>query len=252
VDNGETDTSSFNWSWNWKICLFSFTMLPLMVFLGFWQLDRAQQKRTLQDAIALQQGKPPLDWSAATGLAEQDLRYRTVTMAGRVDLNRVLLVENQVWQGRLGYHLVVPLYLAEGGAVLVNFGWLAATQYREALPPIPSLDAVNKVTGKLTKPSRNRLLTAAPLGDQWPQTTLQIDIEQFQPAVTAPLLDWVLQIDAQDPAALAVAWQTLQMPPEKHLGYAVQWFAMSLVLMALTVFANSNLGQVLRLWKKKQ
>lgn len=243
----------FKWSFNWKICLFSLTLFPLLVGLGFWQLQRAEQKDTLQDLLARQQDLSPLHWTAETALELKDgsYLYREVEMDGHFDTEKVLLLENQVWHGRVGYHVIVPFYLNAGGAVLVNLGWLAGTGYRDQLPDIPPLNNVGSIKGKLVRPSQNRLLQRQVLSDKWPQATLQVDIEQLQQVVDAPLLAWIMQIDQQHPAALVVEWRNIQMPASKHLGYAWQWFSMAFALLVLSVFANSNLGQILSHRKKK-
>lgn len=245
--------SKFKWLLNWKICLFSITLLPLLIVLGFWQLHRAEEKHTLQDLLDQQQDRPPLHLSAVEGreLQDHDYLYRQVRMEGKFDTQKVWLLENQVWQGRVGYQVIAPFHLHGGGAVLVNLGWLASTGYRDDLPSLPPLDSVTTVTGTLVRPSINTLLKQQKLTDQWPQPILQIEIEQLQQVVDTPLLAWVLQIESQHPAALAVNWRTIQMPASKHLGYAWQWFAMAVALLVLTVFANSNLGQVLSHRDKK-
>jgi surfeit locus 1 family protein len=245
VKNGHTERISFKWTLNWKICLFSAMLMPLLIGLGFWQLARAEQKRTLQDLVATQQDKPPVEWGADTAVNNENFRYRQVSMQGHFETQKVWLLENQIWQGKLGYQVVAPFHLPSGEAVLVNLGWIASTGYRSDLPQIPPLANFKRVTGKLVLPSQNRLLKQQDLVDTWPQQTLQIDIAQFQQKLGVPLLKWVLHIDPDHPAALAVKWQDIQMPASKHLGYAWQWFAMAFALMVLTVFANSNLAQVL-------
>lgn len=240
--------TEFRWSLNWKICLFSFLLLPLLIYLGFWQLQRADEKYTLQDLIAEQQELPPLQWppSATDGAATGTHLYREVQMEGEFAAQRTWLLENKIYQSRVGYEVLTPFILANGEAILVNRGWIEGTGYRDRLPAIPPVEQVTSVSGRLLEPTRNTLLNQVIPGEQWPQPILQIDLQQMQMFVDAPLLPWVLQINSQHPAALTVDWQDVNMPANKHLGYAWQWFSMALALVILTIFANSNLGQVLR------
>jgi cytochrome oxidase assembly protein ShyY1 len=51
-----------------------------------------------------------------------------------------------------------------------------------------------------------------------------------------------LRLDQDSPGALQTGWATVSVQPAKHTGYAVQWFVMALVLLIMTVVANSNLA----------
>jgi surfeit locus 1 family protein len=86
-------------------------------------LDRAAQKAELQTAFAERFQLPP------TPLAEVDPadsanRYRHVVAAGRYDNAHQLLLDNQVRDGRPGYHALTPLRLRDGTAILIDRGWL--------------------------------------------------------------------------------------------------------------------------------
>lgn len=233
--------------------MFSFLFLPLLVGLGVWQLGRAEEKHTLQELLTQQQDLPPVQWAddMPTDVADSAHLYRQVIMSGQFDRQKSWLLDNRIWQGRIGYEVIVPFHLAHGGTILVNRGWIAGTGYRDRLPKIPPVGSAGSVTGQLVKPSRNVLLAPQQQGADWPQTILQIDTEHMQQAVKGQLLPWVLQIDPQHSAALSVNWQNVNMPASKHLGYAWQWFTMALALLVLSIFANSNLGQVLSKTNKK-
>lgn len=236
----------FTWTLNWKICLFSLLLLPLLIGLGFWQLQRAEQKATLQELLIQQQDLPPLQWPAGESPAADETGnlYRRVIMQGQFNNQQTWLLENKILHGRVGYEALVPFYLKDGRAVLVNRGWLAGTGYRDQLPEVPKAVA-ESASGRLVKPSNNALLQQQLTAERWPQTALQVDLEQMQAILGVPLLPWVLQIEPQHPAALDAQWSNINMPASKHLGYAWQWFSMALALLILTIFANSNLGQVL-------
>lgn len=214
-------------------------------------MQRASEKHTLQDLIAEQQDLPPLQWPAEGGVpADETYLYRDVRMSGRFAAEQVWLLENRIHQSRVGYEVLVPFYLTGGEAILVNRGWIEGTGYRDQLPQVTPVASTAEVSGKLIEPSHNTLLQQSIEAAQWPQPILQIDLEQMQKFVDAPLLPWILQIDAQHPVALTVDWQNVNMPASKHLGYAWQWFTMALALIILTIFANSNLGQVISRSKK--
>ena len=240
------NVAEFEWQINWKLCLLCALLLLLLVSLGFWQLHRAQEKQTLQELLKQQQELPALQWSrdSAKTLVAENVAFRQVVMTGSFDPQKIWLLENQTWQGQLGVHVIQLFSLQDGGAVLVNRGWLAAGEYRNQLPPVPATSA-KRVRGRLVKPTDNIFLKQQPLIETWPQTLLEVNIDQLQAVSKGPLIPWILQIDEADPSALQVHWRNINMPASKHLGYAWQWFSMAFVLSILTLFANSNLSQVL-------
>jgi surfeit locus 1 family protein len=54
-----------------------------------------------------------------------------------------------------------------------------------------------------------------------------------------------VRIDAGESGALSVDWQVVNMSPQKHQGYAVQWFAMAAVLFGFYIVRCSNIWQLL-------
>ena len=228
---------------NWKISLFSLLLLPVLVGLGFWQLQRADEKSTIQQLLAEQQARPPVTLNAAPLDDSQQWLYRPIRATGRPDAQHLLLLENRIHQGRIGFNLIVPLTMADGGLLLVNCGWLPAPPERGQLPQLPPLPASVTVSGRLVKPSHNPLLRGQQANTQWPRMILQVDIPSMAQSLGQPVSPWLLQLDSDSPMALVVDWQPLNMSAGKHIGYAVQWFLMALALIILAVFANSNLGR---------
>lgn len=228
-------------------------LLPLLIGAGFWQLQRAAEKHTLQELLAEQQHLPPLQWPEPGNPAHDPAYlYRQVTVEGHFVPEQMWLIENKIHHGQVGYEVVAPFYLADGAVLLVNRGWFEGTGYREQLPMVPAPNDVQQVTGRLTTPSTNTLLQQQLPPGNWPQTALQVDIEQMQRSISAPISPWILQIAPDHSAALTTAWQNTNMPASKHLGYAWQWFTMALALIVLTIFANSNLGQLISRTKKSE
>src|SRR5690606_12915045 len=86
-------------------------LLPLLLGLGFWQLDRAEQKRAwlAQLAAAAQQEAVNLN---AVQPDYPAVAQRRVEARGRYDADRQLLLDNQIRAGRQGYLVLTPLRLA--------------------------------------------------------------------------------------------------------------------------------------------
>src|SRR5690554_4858504 len=111
----------------------------LLLSLGFWQLDRAQQKETLYRQLEERARAPVVDLAAA-GAARanaEDMHWRRVMLRGRYDPVVHFLLDNQVYRGRPGYFVYTPFLLAgESVRVLVNRGWVDAGADRGHAPDV--------------------------------------------------------------------------------------------------------------------
>lgn len=231
----------FKLEFNWKISLFTVLLLPVMVGLGFWQLQRADEKNTIQQSLEQQQALPPIDLAQAD--TAEVTAFRRVNFFGRPDSRHMWLVENQVYQGKIGFHLVFPVAMEDGRHVLVNAGWLAGGGQRGDIPPLPELPDSAVFSGQLRTVSENRFLRGELVDAGWPKRILQVDIPAMENSLGKPLLPWVVQLDAASPMAQTVYWPALNMSSDKHIAYAVQWFLMAFVLAILWLYANSNFGR---------
>ena len=106
--------------------------MVLLVRLGFWQLDRLQQKRDFNVMMAERWRSEPLDLNTQSLPADpqgfKDLEYRRVAAQGQWDYEHQILISNQTFQGTAGYVVVTPLVLGDNRAVLVARGWIPADE----------------------------------------------------------------------------------------------------------------------------
>jgi cytochrome oxidase assembly protein ShyY1 len=47
-------------------------------------------------------------------------------------------------------------------------------------------------------------------------------------------------LSADQPGVFQYNWQPINMKPEKHLGYAFQWFALAFVLIIIFIVVNTQ------------
>jgi len=218
-------------------------VLMLLMSLGFWQLDRAEQKRVLLQAY----GDRPTDAAIRIGsdfTLGPDWRYRRAQVVGTYDAEHQFLLDNRVLQGRVGYHVLTPLRLAQGDAVvLVNRGWVAQGATRADLPPLPApADAELSTEGLIDFPS-DKVFVLGEGEDRdpgWPKVLQQIRLDLHAQQLGVRLLPMVLLLDKDQPGGFVREWNPVVVGPEKHLGYAVQWFALAAALVILYVWVNLN------------
>lgn len=234
----------FTIAWDWKLSLLCILTLPVLLSLGFWQLERAEQKRARQMQLERQQVLPPALLSTVP--APQLGNYRRVIARGRFDQERYWLLDNRHRQGRVGYEVIAPFYLEEGGALLVNRGWTPAGATRAERPEAPPPSGQVSLFAELVPTAQHPLLEGIASGPEWPKVIVALEPEVMARQLGEPLPKRYLRLDDGSPGALIAAWPAARVGVQKHLGYAFQWFAMALGVILWFVFANSNLWQWLR------
>lgn len=210
--------------------------MAVCVRLGFWQLDRLEQRRTYNAALRTATALPALELDSFTiqAIARNPGRFinRRVRARGSYAPSGEVVLRGRSQGGRPGVHLVTPLRLqASNTAVMVNRGWA------------PSPDALTVNLDSLREPgvqSVGGLLLAVPAEGPGPQpaggTWLRLHLPTLKERAGYPLLP--LYIQQTSPSAGAAALQRVPAPElseGSHLSYAIQWF--SFAAIALIGFA---------------
>lgn len=218
-------------------------VMPLLLALGFWQLDRARQKAELQAAFAEQLRQPPA-LLAEVNPSDPASRYRRVIAAGRYDGEHQLLLDNQIRDGRPGYHVLTPLRLADGSAILINRGWLPLGASRRELPDVSVTAEPVTVSGWLAQPAGPGLRLGDAAGEdlKWPRVIPHVDYPRLDILLGYPLRPALILLE---PGTSAGYWRDWQprfggYGPERHQSYAVQWFALAAALSILYLAANTR------------
>lgn len=241
----------------WRITLFTLVMLPLMILLGWWQLQRAGEKADLVAMWEQRQARHPAPLQDIRAQPRAWLAYRPVQMSGTFLPEAYFLLDNRIHAGRFGYEVLGILALdGEAGAVLVNRGWIAADPARLETPEIPQPAGRVSVTGHVyVAPGKPYLLAPQQLQPGWPKRIQAVEMEKLAAPVTAltsgGVFPYPVRIDARAPGALTVDWQVINVSPDKHRGYALQWFTMAAVLCVFYLLRCSNLWQWLTRRNKK-
>jgi surfeit locus 1 family protein len=215
-------------------------ILPLLIALGFWQLDRAEQKRAFLDRQKQGMAAPALQLTAATPEDKEALRYRPAAANGHYDAGRQILIDNQVAEGKAGYFVLTP-FILDGSekAILVNRGWIPASRDRKVLPDLTLRNNPAQVIGRINHfPSVGIKLDGA---DQptagWPAVVQVADSAVLSARLGYPLFPFMLELDKQAPEGYRREWREAKvMPPEQHVAYALQWFGLAAALALLFVW----------------
>jgi len=195
--------------------------------LGVWQLDRAQQKQSLQQTMEERQRGPVVTPQELLAAVEPEpLWHRPVQLMGDWAPESTLYLDNRQMDGRTGFFVLTPLRLqGSERTVLVQRGWIARDFLeRTRIPDIETPTGLVQVQGRLAPPPA-RLWS---MGKELPGPIRQnIDLSELALQTGQPLLPGVsvLQTGAAD-ADLRKSWHVVSAGVHKHQGYAAQWFGL--------------------------
>ncbi len=226
-------------AFHWKVTLLCLLTLPVLLSLGVWQLDRADEKRARQAALEAVRAQPPasLPGVEVAQLAE----HQRLLLQGRYRPEKNWLLDNRQRDGQVGYEVVTPFELTDGRVVLVNRGWVEAGVDRSERPDPPVPQGEQTLFADWQKPSDHPLLDGRRSPGGWPKVILAIDPEAMAETLDQPVLNHYARLDEGSPGALVTGWQDFEISAAKHLGYAVQWFAMALAVVIWFILTHIGL-----------
>lgn len=213
-------------------------LLGLLVAVGFamlgrWQLHRAVEKQNMLDAVAkvmTQRQAGPLSAAA------QASGYDWAAGSGHFLNAPVLLLDNQRRGDAVGVHVYLPFRSDAGTTFLVDLGWLLLPGDRR-LPDIAVPVGPQMLSGLLSPPPAPGIALGPAYTEQgraWLLT--RVDIPALSAASRLRLAPRVLRLDPALPLGYARDLDLLSntLPPERHRGYALQWFGLSLAVLVTT------------------
>lgn len=219
--------------WPTLAALFFFV---LTLWLGNWQSGRAETKRALQARYDAATREAPIH-VGNTLLDRDSVLYRKLEVRGVFDDAHTILLDNRVYQGVAGYHVLTPLRINGSQlAILVNRGWMAAGRTREQvqLPPTPRSEV--KLQGMAIDPHSRyiELAHTAPQGRVWQN----LDFSRYAMTYDRELQPVLLLQTSPLEDGLQRAWPRPDTGVSMHVSYAFQWYSLATTLAVLWLAMN--------------
>ena len=215
-----------------------FAGLGVLILLGGWQLVRGLEKQAIDRQLTAG-GDSPVRLDRTTE-NWQTLNNQQVELNGKWLQEKVFLMENRVYNGTVGHELWAPFMLKEDDMViLVNLGWSTDVQ---ALPIAGANDTDNvTVTGQLTLPGTGFTLGPS-YTDQstWPRRIQYFERTELAKALGMSIAPAILVIDPGESQSLIRIWKPYVMDATRHIGYAVQWWGLAVVLIVFGIIWLKN------------
>lgn len=203
--------------------------LLLTIRLGVWQLNRADEKRLIVKAST-----EPSVASTLTPDGMPPAPFQKLRVTGTYLANNPLLLDNQLYQHKLGYQVLSLFKLSDGSLVLLNRGWVEK-------PKEAGLLALTRPTGT----QRLKVSAYYPSSKQWLlgeflsssegdyQVIETLDLSKIEALLGVKLKPYVLRLKEGEKGGYVCEWATANLTPEKHLAYALQWFSFAVVIFSI-------------------
>ncbi|EGX59097.1 hypothetical protein SZN_14276 [Streptomyces zinciresistens K42] len=218
------------------LTLVALLLIPTMIRLGFWQMDRYYERDARNQLVAKALKAEPVPVQRLTspgGKITTGLRYRTVTAVGEFDTDRQVVVRRRVNASEeVGFHVLTPLVLTDGKVLLVNRGWIPAdgpTQASFPTVPAPPSGRVT-VTGRLMPDETTEASGIKNLKGLPDRQIMLIDSKRESRRLGAPVLGGYVAQTAPEPRGDSP--QQIGSPGEENAplnyAYALQWWLLAL------------------------
>jgi surfeit locus 1 family protein len=209
----------------------------VMVNLGFWQLDRLDQRQEFNAQVIARIDQPTvaLDALLAESADPDDLAWRPVAATGTYLVDEQVVVVNRSQNGRAGDNVVTPLRLADGRVLLVNRGFVP---FGVEIPDVPAATvnvqglartSQERRTGQLSDPAEGQL-----------SQVQRVDLDRLAQQIPGEMVPIYVDLLASEPAELPGLPEPVIRPDLSdgpHLAYAVQWFIFSAAVVVGWVLA---------------
>lgn len=202
--------------------------------LGFWQLARGREKQEQLDQVA-----EVLDSRQGIALASMDMTSRSIEWAeGPLHFPHgpLLMLDNQRRGNAVGVSVYQTAERVDGSALLVDLGWLPVAGDRQLPKPRPLTGKIH-VQGLLMPPPSMGLAMGPAISEQPDGSLLltRLDIRALAERRNQRFAERVLRLDPQLPFGFArdLQVQSNTLTPEKHRGYAMQWFGLAAAFAVL-------------------
>jgi surfeit locus 1 family protein len=215
----------------WPLTLIVIAGVALCIWAAFWQMDRREQKRALNELLVQRWDAEPFDLNQEPLPADPvELQFRRVQATGTFDYEEQIALKNDFRNGAPGVNLLTPLILDDGRAILVARGWLPLSEADPAQWPQFNEPTNGPVFG-LIRESQSLAGATPPATPQ--QTWFRVDLAAIQQQMPYELLPVFLDLlpEPERPAdVLPIRTPPPQLADEwMHVGYTMQWFSFAAI-----------------------
>jgi len=254
-------------------------LVILFVKLGVWQLDRAHQKEQIVQRYNIALNAPPQVFSPSMNI-NKEMQYLPLKVSGYYDNQHSFLLDNKFYRRRVGYEVITPFiirsqektisplsyfkksYLKQSALkksdfkkikkiLLVNRGWIPRGKTRNQPPIIPAIKTPLTLLGVVVFPSNKTFVLRNFISrnnneklESWPRLLQVINLKKTSALLNKPSYPFLLRLNHDQPSSFKNNWHPVINGPQKHWGYALQWFALAITSLLLLVVVNLKKSKI--------
>jgi surfeit locus 1 family protein len=227
-----------------KPTLWFLPMFAVLIGLGTWQVERLHWKVALIAQMNANLSATPLTPGEILKLPTAEAQYHRVALAGRFDNSKEAFAFATDANGRPVYHVLTPLILADGKALIVDRGMIPPELRDPRSRAAGQLEGERHIVGVWRTPDPANLFT--------PKPNLQTRLWFARDMAAMAALDHlqllapvVVEADAApNPGGWPKGGQTVISLPNNHLQYAITWYLMALGLLAVYLAYHRQRGRL--------
>ena len=204
-------------------------VLPMLLALGTWQVQRLHWKTELITTLAARQAEAVVDLPA-TDLLGPEWSHRKVHVTATLIADPALRFGARAVAGVPGHHVLQLARLEDGRWLVVDRGWRAD----RSAAPLATPDGAVALVGVLRWLGDVRSTRFTPPNDVPGNRWYRHDRDAYERALGAPVLPVLLSLTQADPRPGTPVPQPLAVDlPNPHLGYAVTWYGLAAGLVVV-------------------
>ncbi|PZQ48255.1 MAG: hypothetical protein DI551_01850 [Micavibrio aeruginosavorus] len=210
--------------------------VAILCGLGTWQIKRMHWKNDIIQRLETQyengRKAAPLTTAQLDEISDDKNPMAYGRVSGHLLRDQSILLGPKSEEGRIGYHLLIPLQVEQGHTLIVNAGWVSALWKDNGEDRLAVLPQDVTVRGIMRVPDWSSFASKnSPDNDFW----YRADIAQIAKAKNLknpyPFLLYADQVDPElaDVKPIEEHW----LPRNKHLQYALFWYALAMIMLGI-------------------
>ncbi len=217
-----------------KILIFAIIFVPITISLGFWQLDRAEEKREIIANYDELLTSEPINLNVKTIYKN----WQPITTIGRFK-DIVIFEDNAILSGRAGFKIYHLFENGDGSYVFVHRGFIERNMVKNNLPLINTPKGKQSLEGSVLIKEDNSFVQDIEESDARIVQEFNIErlINKFPILKDRYLHPFLFNLDIRDNKKFLAIEKPVNMAASKHIGYAIQWFGLCIALIILTIYA---------------
>jgi len=217
--------------------------LPILLYLGYWQISRGFEKKSIWETYTNNKTLPPLSEKELLNNKAEHLLYRSIMIKGSY-VDRSFLLDNRTYRKEKGFEVFTPFESENQKVYLINRGWTNAKEKFVFIAP----EGSHQLEGILSPFKKYGL----DLSKQKNQDSFPMVVQELTHSLASSLLgesinieNIVIQLSAASRGSFEPIWGPTEMKTSRHWGYAAQWLGLALALLCLYVYFGFKQS-----WKK--